>query len=106
MDCMRKIRLLIAFGLFLAPGFVMAQRGAVQEEPNAAADTLRKYEMELKAIGDSMIDGQKQGERIKALLKYVPLLVKTLKLEGSYDYPFDSLSFMKVLKPEDGSFRI
>jgi hypothetical protein len=52
------------------------------------------------------VDGAKQGERIKALVKYVPLLVKTLKMEGSFDYPFDSLTFMKKLMPEDRTFRL
>jgi hypothetical protein len=103
---MRKIGLVLGLALFLAPALVKAQTGNEQEEPNPARDSLRKYEMELKTLGDSMIDGQKQGTRIKALVKYVPLLVKTLKLDGSFEYPFDSLTFMKVLKPEDGSFRI
>jgi hypothetical protein len=101
-------RIGIAGLLFLfSTGFAFGQKGKDPiQEYSLSLDSLKKYELELQTLGDSMIDGAKQGERIKALVKYVPLLVKTLKFEGSFDYPFDSLKFMKMLRPEDRTFRI
>lgn len=69
-------------------------------------DTLYKSEMALYYLGDSMVKGNTQITRINALREFIPLLVKTLKIEGSHLYPFDSLKFMKILEPTDKSFRL
>lgn len=69
-------------------------------------DSLKKYELALKEIADSMIDGQRQYTRIKATVRFIPTLVKALKIKGSIDYSFDSLKFMKKLSPPDKSFRL
>lgn len=69
-------------------------------------DSLYKYELKLIAIGDSMLDGSNQMVRVKSLLKFIPLLVKTLKIPGSFDYPFDSLRFMYTFTPPDRRFRL
>lgn len=69
-------------------------------------DSLRANELKLKALGDSMIDGKYQATRIQATLKFIPLLVKTLKFPGSFDYPFDSLPYVKKLTPDDRAFRM
>jgi hypothetical protein len=39
-------------------------------------DSLKKYELALKEIADSMIDGQRQFTRIKATVKFIPMMVK------------------------------
>jgi hypothetical protein len=106
MNMMRRIWI-TALLCLLGTIFSFGQKGNDPiGEYSPAQDSLKKYELELKALADSMIDGTKQGERIKALMKYVPTLVKALKFEGSFDYPFDSLTFMKRLTPEDRSFRL
>jgi hypothetical protein len=69
-------------------------------------DSLRLYETKLKAISDTMVDGKYQYNRIKALTHFIPTFVRALKFRGSYDYPFDSLRFMKKLSPPDNSFKI
>jgi hypothetical protein len=69
-------------------------------------DSLHAYELRLKTLGDSMIDGKFQATRIQAVLKFIPLLVKTLKFPGSFDYPFDSLPYIKKLMPQDRAFRL
>src|SRR5438105_3745736 len=69
-------------------------------------DSLHANELKLKDLGDTVVDGITQTRRIRALKKFIPLLVKTLKFPGSFDYPFDSLPFLKILQPEDHSFRL
>lgn len=72
----------------------------------ASLDSLIKYEQKLKLIGDSMIDGSDQFVRSAAVREFIPLLVKTLQLPGSFNYPFDSLKYIFKLLPPDKSFRL
>ncbi|MEX0967076.1 MAG: hypothetical protein WD077_07550 [Bacteroidia bacterium] len=92
--------------ILLTTRAVHGQADFPEELSQPQTDSLMKYEMMLKEIGDSMLGGQSEDVRANAVMKYIPLLVKTLKFRGSFDYPFDSLKFMKKLKPEDQSFRI
>jgi hypothetical protein len=75
-------------------------------QPNPNLDSLKVHELKLRSLGDSVVDGVTQTRRILALKKFIPYLVKTLEIPGSYDYPFDSLSFLKILQPEDKTFRL
>ncbi len=73
---------------------------------SANLDSLRKYERTLKQIGDSMVDGTSQARRVHSLKKYIPTLVNALKIPGSFNYPFDSLSYMFTFTPPDKRFRL
>ena len=77
-----------------------------QTENTQYLDSLQKQEMKLKALSDTILDGTNQMARIHAVTKYIPLFVKTLKIPGSYNYPFDSLIFMKKLVPPDNKIRL
>jgi hypothetical protein len=67
---------------------------------------LQDYEKSLKILSDSMMDGTRPTIRVNALKQFIPLLKKSLRVTGSFDYGFDSLKFMRVLKSPDGLFRI
>jgi hypothetical protein len=69
-------------------------------------DSLQHYEKRLKMLGDSMVDGSHEFVRMDAVTDFIPLFVKTLGFAGSYNYPFDSLFFMKILQAPDKSFRL
>lgn len=111
---MKKIGSLLLIGFLFTGISAQAQKKKASEEAVAPApaiapqdmDSLKKYELALKAVSDSMIDGQRQYTRIRATLKFIPLMVKALKIKGSIDYPFDTLKFMKKLSPPDKSFRL
>jgi hypothetical protein len=101
--------LLIAFSAYAQKGKQKAKDEAIAPAPIIAPqdmDSLKKYELALKEISDSMVDGQRQYTRIKATIKFIPVFVKALKIKGSIYYPFDSLKFMKKLSPPDKSFRL
>lgn len=98
-------RIFLTYILF----FLFGLKAIAQPKPEmntANLDTLRAYEMRLKALSDSLLDGSKPRIRAEAHRKFIPLLKKALKVPGSFDYPFDSLVFMKKLVPEDRSFRM
>lgn len=77
-----------------------------QNDDAISSDSLKFYELKLKAIGDSMLDGKSQMARVKSVVKFIPLLVKTLKLDGSFYYRFDTLKFMYTFTPSDEKFRL
>ncbi|RYD81568.1 MAG: hypothetical protein EOP53_06035 [Sphingobacteriales bacterium] len=107
---MQKVFSLIVLFIFLGLSQAFAQDKKFSstdlgsQEPQL--DSLRAYELKLKALGDSMIDGKFQAARINAVVKFIPLLVKTLRYKGSFDYPFDSLPYVKKLTPNDRAFRM
>lgn len=65
-----------------------------------------QYEDSLKQISDVILNGDEQGERQDACYRFIRMLVQALKVEDSFDYPFDSLKAISILVPDDKSFRI
>lgn len=90
-----NLRYLIVVFLCAAPFLLHAQ-----------IDSLRKYEMKIKVLGDSMLDSENQGTRLSAVFELIPTFQKCIAFKGSFQYPFDSLKFMTKLKSDDGLFRI
>lgn len=91
---------LLSLLLFFAPVLP-----AVAGKGPAAPSPLAVYEDSLKGYGRQMFHGT---DLFKAMAnrKFTELLEKALSLDGSFQYPFDSLNFIGRLKPEDESFRI
>ena len=100
--------LFIFQGLVLLLTIQLIPETALAQRPydSANLDSLRVYEEKLEQIGDSMVDGKSQARRIHSLKKYIPMLVKTLRIPGSFDYNFDSLRYMFTFTPPDREFRI
>lgn len=86
--------------------FMLLTVAVLAQEDTTALTPLQQYEQQLLALGDSMLDGRTEEVRIAAVKEYIPLLVKSLQEEGSFEYPFDSLRFMKKLVPEDEAFAL
>ena len=57
-------------------------------------------------LGDSLVQGSNYEVREASCVALIPTLVRGLKTEGSFDYPFDRLRTISVVQPKDGSFRI
>ena len=77
-----------------------------QKEHGAYYDSLVRYEHIMKDLGDSIIDGTNEWVRLDALTDFIPIFKHALKFPGSYNYPFDSLSFMHKIVAPDNTFRI
>jgi len=105
-------KILYALFLLAFPYLSLGQNGDPVKDTvksinnNPYQDSLKRHELILRDIGDSMVFGVTQTRRYQAAKKFIPDLVKALKFPGSYYYPFDSLGFMKRIEPEDHSFRI
>ncbi|MEO8582678.1 MAG: hypothetical protein ABI415_02715 [Flavitalea sp.] len=67
---------------------------------------LLKKEDSLQIFADSMINATTAPARFRADSNFVRGLVRALKLDDSFDYPFDSLQTISRLYAPDSSFRI
>ncbi len=67
---------------------------------------LQQYEDTLQFFGDSVVQSANWSVREQACVKFVKTLVRALKTENSFYYPFDSLKTISIVKPEDEKFRI
>ena len=57
-------------------------------------------------IGNTMLNDTNTGKRVDALHKFIPVMTRALKIEGSFYYPFDSLGCVSSLYAPDSTFRI
>ncbi|MFI5171360.1 MAG: hypothetical protein ACHQFW_03165 [Chitinophagales bacterium] len=67
---------------------------------------LQAYEDTLQFLGDSTVQSASWEIREVACVQFLKKLVQALKIENSYNYTFDSLNTVSIIKPEDNSFRI
>ncbi|MBC8343894.1 MAG: trypsin-like peptidase domain-containing protein [Bacteroidetes bacterium] len=78
----------------------------IQKSLGTGYDSLLVMEKSIYALGDTIVDGWNEFSRLDALTDFIPQFVKSLKIPGSFHYPFDSLTFMFILKSPDEKFRI
>lgn len=67
---------------------------------------LSRYEDSLKVFGDSIVNGSQQVIRQESCYDFIKTLVRALKVDGSFEYPFDSLRTIGIQYAPDRSFRI
>lgn len=67
---------------------------------------LKKKEDSLKAYGYDMVNAHDAAQRFRADSVFVKMLVRALKVNNSFSYPFDSLQTISRLYAPDNSFRI
>jgi len=93
--------LLILVSLHL-PVCLYAQQGstAVQKK------VFNQYQDSLAKLGYQMINNPNEPERKNANYNFIRTLVSTLKADNSFNYNFDSLKTISVLKSSDNKFRI
>ncbi len=71
-----------------------------------AQNDFKQLELDLAYHADGFMNHVKPENRIRAHENFTKALQATLALEGSYDYPFDSLVWLSKLQPKDASFKI
>ena len=67
---------------------------------------LKLYEDTLQELSDSITLGTIHVVRQQSCFEFIKILVKALKIEDSYDYPFDSLKRIAIIKAPDKKFRM
>jgi len=101
----RSFFLAFVAGLFICVNALVATTQAQSIKPedvtklNAIQDTL-------KHLSDSLVLSQDPNVRLHSSQSFIKALVRALKVEGSYNYPFDSLQRVAVLNAPDRKFRI
>ena len=97
---MNKIRPFFIFFLFTG-NIVFAQNISLANKKE-----LQKKEDSLKILATEIIQGRNAADRLNADSQFTKMFVRALKINNSFDYPFDSLSTISRLIPEDSSFKI
>ena len=101
-DTMRKYIFLLAGFLCLLSN-AQAQSGIDKND----LDSLRKYEEEMVLQADSMYQAPIVDLRGVYCEQLGRLLVKALKIKGSYTYPFEKLGEkISIIYPDDNAFRM
>jgi hypothetical protein len=93
---LKKILLLLFAGLMLKGIIVQAQ----------VSDYFVQMEDSLKNLSLKIVEPIYDFERLSINNDFKDLFLKVLGKEGSFDYPFDSLTTVSLLKAPDNSFRI
>ncbi len=60
----------------------------------------------LKSLAKSIITEKDKAKRLASCDEFTETLDKVLKLDNSFDYPFDSLVNISIQYPQDSTFRI
>ncbi len=66
----------------------------------------RQAEDSLEKFAAILINDPDENVRLDANFKLIRLLVKTIKMENAFYYPFDSLKSVGILRDKDNTFRI
>jgi hypothetical protein len=69
-------------------------------------ELLKSYEDTLSVLQDSIILGSEHVVRQQACYDFIKVLVRALKVEHSFEYPFAALKRIAIIKPKDNKFRM
>lgn len=72
----------------------------------ARAQSLPQLESELKSMAHDILHHDSLDVKIRQNKLFTRQLIQALRRPESFDYPFDSLKTISILKPKDNSFRI
>lgn len=94
--------------IYLLVGFLFMFFAALQTKAQKTTylDSLHDFELILQGQADLIINAADENTRRTTCFGFIKNLVKALKIPGSYDYPFDSLKQISILKAPDNKFRI
>ncbi|RZL18032.1 MAG: hypothetical protein EOO89_06025 [Pedobacter sp.] len=67
---------------------------------------MAKFEDSLVKISDGMYNAESTGDRFAKNAAFIKTLVNSLKTHTSFNYPFDSLKRVSIVKSPDNTFRI
>ncbi len=80
--------------------------GIAQRISHADMATLKTKEDSLRSPSFKLIQGINASDRLQADSVFTKILVRALKINNSFYYPFDSLITISTLYPTDSTFRI
>jgi hypothetical protein len=92
--------------LLILPGFLFFVSAFSQHLSQANQQILEKKEDSLKVFARQLVQAGSGDERFAADSQFTRMFVRALKINGSFEYPFDSLNTISILSPKDSSFKI
>lgn len=102
-----KIKLLVAIFLLGHLTVFAQKKPAKAKEPNAETlIQLQAIEDTLGVLGYAIVNDSIEAERFAACRVFITTLVRALKIENSFKYPFERLRSISILTPPDSTFRI
>lgn len=100
---MKKIFLFTSFILLTCFQSLKASEWA---QPDSTFDVINNYEDTLGYLSYLIVNDSLEESRFRAVNKFIPTLVKALKVKNSFDYPFERLKSISIQYPADSTFRI
>jgi hypothetical protein len=100
------LSILLTMGLFLPGLFAQSKKKQAANPTPAAMEKLKSAEDTLAILAYAVINDSIELERFAACKVLITNLVRTLKAENSFHYPFGRLKSISILAPPDSSFRI
>ncbi|MCO6477980.1 MAG: hypothetical protein J5I94_15215 [Phaeodactylibacter sp.] len=101
---MKKVLLFIAFVIGGLVQSYAQEKAAVFSQEDMAF--LKEMEDTLSLLAYAVINDSLPEHRFGACREMIPKLVKALKVENSFRYPFERLKSVSIQYPQDSSFRI
>lgn len=95
------LRILLLSSLIFVSNFVA--KGQILEQD---VEQLMRYDDTLQTLAHGLFNAEKPDERFVACEHFIKSLVRTLKVENSFYYPFESFENISIKYPADSSFRI
>lgn len=101
----------ITFHICLLTGVAVFAQKKPKTEPAGplspeALTHLQGIEDTLGVLGYAIVNDSIEAERFAACKVYITTLVRALKQENSFHFPFEQIKTMSILTPPDSSFRI
>lgn len=96
----------IAFFLGLNNHALAQRNAAIHKIDSLSLDSLQEIEYRLETLAKTMILSTDENERLTSAFHFVKHMVKALKINNSYYYPFDTIKSISVLDAPDNKFRI
>lgn len=96
---MKKIVLFLAITCLVSPSIA-------QNIPPSFDPAFKVYEDSLKKLSNQIIHDRDEVVRRNSTFLFIKTLVSALKLPNSFEYPFDSVTSISILRSQDKIFRI
>ncbi len=104
-----KIKCFASIFLFLPLALFAQKKPKVEPANQPSAEAIKQLEgLEdtLGVLGYAIVNDSIEAERFAACRVFITTLVRALKIENSFKYPFERLKSVSILTPPDSSFRI
>jgi hypothetical protein len=98
-----KIKLILLLCLYL---FISHKTAFSQNKTIVFDRQLYVLEDSLKNLGKKIVNDESEFIRSGANFTFIKTLVSALKLPNSFEFPFDSVRSISILKSDDNKFRI